>query len=139
MTFPFTDNIHSPLTSNTDIEERVSHLIGSANLRQLWVLFLDPSDVQLPLLIPICGLPHAPEWSDTSQVIRSVDEVMQEIGAERLVLVWERCASPRLSAVDLLWVRQIASVCDKQHVPLRAVLLSHHAGIRWIAPDDFAF
>ena len=139
MTPPYTRHSDAPLSTNIAIEERVVDLIGRAISRRLWVLFLDSSDVQLPVLVPIDGLPRVPEWPDTVRVVRRVDEIMQHIGAARLVLVWERFASPRLSGIDLIWVRQLAAVCDDQEIRLRAVVLSHRAGIRWIAPDDFAF
>ena len=139
MISPFTHHSHAPLSSNIAIEERVDDMIGSANNRQLWALFLDPADRQLQPLISITSLPVLPEWPDLVEVVRRLDEVMHNIGAARLVLVWERVASPHLSDLDLVWVRQLAAACGQEEIRLRAVLLSHCCGIRWIAPDDFAF
>jgi len=139
MTSPYTHHSHAPLSTNIAIEERVAAMIGSANYRQLWALFLDPFDLQLQPLISINSLPVLPEWPDLVEVVRRLDEVMHNIGAARLVLVWERFASPHLSDLDLIWVRQLAAACFRQEIPLRAVLLSHCGGIRWIAPDDFVF
>lgn len=136
---PFIHHSHAPLSSNIAIEERLAVMIGSANNRQLWALFLDASDLQLQPLISINRLPVVPQWPDLVEVVRRLDEVMQDIGAARLVLVWERFASPRLSDLDLVWVRQLAAACNYQEIRLRAMLVSHCAGIRWIAPDDFAF
>ena len=126
-----------PLRTDTLIEERVSDLIGRANLRQLWLLFLDHNGVQLPLLIPINGLPTRPTEEDTSRVVDNVAEVMGVIGATALVVVWERYGPAHLSDDDTRWVRSLAKACGAVRLPLRAMLLSHRKGVRWIAADDY--
>jgi hypothetical protein len=129
----------APLTSDALIEARVRALIGRANLRQLLLLFLDADDYQLPLVIPIDRLPRDPKNKHTSAVIHNVVQLMDEIGAVGLVIVVERDGPARLSSIDYQWAHQLAKACRTAGVGPRAILLSHRHGIRWIAPDDYAF
>jgi hypothetical protein len=134
----FNDSM-APLTSDALIEARVNALIGCANMRQLWLLFLDSDDYQLPLVIPIDGLPRDPKRKHTSAVVRNVAELMNEIGAVALVIVVERDGPATLSPSDYQWAHQLAKACRSAGLGPRAILLSHRRGIRWIAPDDYAF
>jgi hypothetical protein len=130
------DAILEPLTTDTLIEKRVADLIGRANSRQLWVLFLDEHDVQSPVLIPIDGLPSKPSGVGPGEALSLV---VAELDAASIVLVWERFASARLTDSDRAWIRSITESCSAAGVRVRAVLLSHRDGVRWIAPDDWAF
>jgi hypothetical protein len=126
----------NPLTTDSQIQERVANLIGRANVRQLWLLFLDELDLQLPLLIPIDGLPALPSDEQTAEVIDRVREVMGEIGASSVIVVLERYAAANLTEQDRAWATSISRGCEASGVPLRAQLLSHRSGVRWIAADD---
>ncbi|UUT35523.1 hypothetical protein [Microbacterium elymi] len=50
----------APLTDDSLLTERVSHLLGQAHRRQIWMMFLDEDDVQAPLIIPCADLPSDP-------------------------------------------------------------------------------
>jgi hypothetical protein len=126
-----------PLRTDTLIEERVRETIGRALRRQMWLLFLDCDQIQLPLLIPIDKLPSRPDLTGTTQVVANIAELMVEIGASDLVVVWERVGPPTVSAQDADWARSIARACSAIGLPLRAMLLSHHRGVRWFAADDY--
>ena len=126
-----------PLRTDALIEERVRALIGRASLRQLWFLFLDEGEVQLPLLLPVDGLPGRPDYDGVHCVLSKIIELMEDIEATGVVLVWERFRSATLTAQDRAWVHALATQCVQLRVPLRAILLSHRTGVRWIAPDDY--
>jgi hypothetical protein len=128
-----------PLRTDPEIEARVAELIGRANIRQLWALFLDHDAVQLPLLIPIDGVPSEPSPAHTTEIIARLRGVCEEIGASALVLVWERYGAATLTPQDAAWARALHETCGEVGVPLRAMLLSHRTGVRWIAQDDFRF
>ncbi|HEX4443843.1 MAG TPA: hypothetical protein VHZ81_09750 [Galbitalea sp.] len=132
----YDDTALIPLSSDANIQDRVEQLIGRANQRQLWLLFLDELDLQLPLLIPIDGLPSEPSDEQTAQVLDRVREVMGEIGASSLVVVIERYGPATLTPQDIEWSRSLRRACDASGVALRAQLLSHRTGVRWIAADD---
>jgi hypothetical protein len=128
-----------PLTSDDDIQERVSTLIGRANIRQLWLLFLDGDGVQLPLLVPIEGLPSKPTPAEAEDIVTTIGEIMQTVSASSVVFVWERYGSAQLTAQDAAWARSLHVACLVGNVRLRAMLLSHHSGVSWIAQSDYGY
>ena len=132
MPVPYEESELLPLITDQDIERRVADLIGRANSRQLWLLFLDEFDIQLPLLIPIEGLPSVPTDDQTAAVLERVREVMGEIGATAVITVIERYGASALTAQDAAWVRSLRQGCADRELTLRAQLLSHRTGVRWI-------
>jgi hypothetical protein len=127
----------APLITDDDIRRRVSDLIGRANVRQLWLLFLDSENIQLPLLIPIDGLPSEPTEDQSARVVMNVAEVMIDIEASSIVIVWERYGAPKLTAQDAAWARSLNQACRAHRITLRAMLLSHRTGVSWIGAPDF--
>ena len=136
MPVPYEETQLLPLTTDDDIERRVADLVGRANSRQLWLLFLDEVDVQLPLLIPIEELPLEPTNEQASEVVSRVRELMGEIGASAVIVVLERYGSAALTAQDAAWVRSLRRGCEERGVTLRAQLLSHRTGVRWIGAEE---
>ena len=126
-----------PLTTDAEIERRVADLIGRANTRQLWLLFLDEFNVQLPVVIPVEGLPTEPTPDETERVVDGVRGLMGEIGATAVVTVLERYGAATLTAQDAAWARSLHTACGAHGVTLRAQLLSHRTGVRWLVPEDF--
>jgi hypothetical protein len=138
MPVPYEESELLPLITDQDIERRVADLIGRANSRQLWLLFLDEFDIQLPLLIPIEGLPSVPTDEQTEAVLERVREVMGEIGATTVITVIERYGASALTAQDAAWVRSLRHGCAERGLTLRAQLLSHRTGVRWIEATETA-
>ena len=136
MSVPYEETQTQPLITDEDIERRVADLVGRANSRQLWLMFLDETDVQLPLLVPIEGLPGEPTDEQAGGVIYRVRELMGEIGAASVITVLERYGPPALTAQDAAWVRSLRRACEERGVMLRGQLLSHRTGVRWIAADE---
>jgi hypothetical protein len=126
-----------PLISDIDIESRVTELIGRANIRQLWLMFLDEGNVQLPLLIPIDGLPSRPAVESAESIVASLRDLMSNIAATSIVMVWERYGSASLTAHDAAWALALHEECRARAVPLRSVLLSHRGGVRLVAPNEY--
>jgi hypothetical protein len=129
----------TPLDSDRLIEARVTQLIGRANMRQLWLLFLDEDSVQLPVLIPIDGLPSHPNPTNVDRIAGNIAELMDGIGAAAVILVWERYGPEKLGATDAEWALALHEACEENRIRLRAMLLSHKAGVRWIAQDDYRY
>jgi sugar phosphate isomerase/epimerase len=137
MTFtPFEETQLVPLTTDDQIERRVADLVGRANTRQLWLLFLDEADVQLPLLIPIEGLPLEPTHDEAERVVDRIRSLMGEIGATAVITVIERYAASALTSMDSAWARSLRESCESHGVTLRAQLLSHRGGVRLLADDE---
>lgn len=132
----YEDSALLPLTTDAEILERITGLVGRANQRQLWLMFLDESNTQLPLLIPIDALPTEPTDVQTALVLDHVREVMGDLGASALLIVHERYAASALTAQDVAWALSLRRACEASGVDLRAQLLSYRAGVRMIEPNE---
>ncbi|WP_166871030.1 MULTISPECIES: hypothetical protein [unclassified Salinibacterium] len=132
----YEDTTFEPLTSDALIEQRVGDLVGRAISRQLWFLFLDEEEIQLPMLIPL-DRPERPTAQLTT-VVESIHEAVDVLDAASVIVVIERHASEILTPIDIEWARAISDSCTAQHVRLRGLLLSHRRGVRWIPPDAYA-
>lgn len=129
----YDESLKIPLRSPQEVEDRVRDLVGSAIVRKVWLLFLDESDVQLPIIMPIEDLPDAvPEDHALVPLMSAMREV-----ASAVIVVLERPGERELSDSDRGWVRSLSA--DVQLSGLRAagLLLSHSAGVRWLSPDDW--
>jgi len=123
-----------PLTSDALIQQRAAQLVGRAVQRQLWLMFLDDHDYQLPLLVPLEDMPeNPPDWQ------LPLGDFADEVGASAMFVVLERYGSEALTPADVAWARHIRECCVAASVDLRGILLSHRRGVRWVAPDDYLF
>ncbi len=134
----YQDTTAQPLDTEVRIEERVRALIGRASRRQLWFLFLDGDQVQLPLLIPLDDLPARPDET-VSDLAQGMGEAMKAAGAESIIVVIERYASSALTPADTSWAKALHDAFDQDGIRLRGILLSHNRGVRWVAQDDYRF
>jgi hypothetical protein len=127
-----------PLSSDDLIERRVASLIGRAQGRQVWLLFLHGDDVQSPLIMPVSDAPSAPDRADLEPWARIIRESSEAVGAAAVILVLERYAGDRLSEADRAWARFTAAGCGEAGVRLRAVVLSHRRGVALVDPAEYA-
>lgn len=128
-----------PLVRDSDVELRVNQLVGRARSHQIWFMFLDEQNIQLPLLMPMDDLPTAPADDDEHWLASRIRELCRACDAVSLIFVIERYAGEALTPQDANWARTLHRACDLAAVPLRALLLSHRGGVRWIAQDDYRF
>lgn len=101
------------------------------------MLFLSAENLQLPMLVPLADYPSTPSPEMALQLGLTVRLCVDEIDAAKVVLVWERCQGRAFTATDLAWAQAAVVACQEAGVALRAQLVSHRAGVRWIAPDDY--
>lgn len=125
-----------PLSSEDAILDRVADLLERANQRQVWVLFLDDHDVQLPLLIPVADYPTAPNDDEAPAFAATIAAASGEIGAAAVVLVWERYAGPDATASDRAWAAAMTQACPRAGVNVRAQLLCHRSGVRLLSDAE---
>lgn len=135
MVIPRFDEVHeAPLTSDEEVLVRVDSLIGRANRRQIWLLFLDAQDRQLPLLMP-CEVPTRPGRM-TGAFPGFLRELVESVEADAIVSVLERRRGPELTEGDRIWLRLLRDAPAGIGVRQRGPILSSRAGVRWIAPED---
>jgi len=125
---------NSPLITAADIENRVRDLIGRAIVRKLWLLLLDGERVQLPVLMPIAGLPDHPEsGASMGPFLRAVcGEPTREV-----VGVWERPGDPQLTTADREWLRFLAAGLMEAGLGSAGMVLSHTRGCRWVPGEEW--
>lgn len=134
----YADAALHPLTTDADIECRVADLIGGACRGQLWFMFLDERNVQLPLLVPVADPPRSPSGAGGG-LAAMVGGLVEAAGAASVVIVVERLGGRELTADDCDWALALHDACATTGVSLRALLLSHDKGVRWCAQDDYRF
>lgn len=127
----------APLLTQTDIEERVTALIGRAARRQVWFLFVDDRGEQLPLLLPIEDHPTRPDSEDPDRFAALLDEVAEGTDAHGVIVVIERFRDAELTRGDRAWAAALHEAATRSVLTARGVLLSHAKGVRWIAADDY--
>ena len=128
-----------PLSTPERIEARVRALVGRATRREIWFLFINPCDAQLPIILPLEDHPSLPAPGDQAGFTRMLSQVGEAIGAVGVIVVIERYADHRLSPSDLAWASILHAAARESSLILRGMLLSHTRGIRWVAPDDYLF
>ncbi|WP_448005426.1 hypothetical protein [Agromyces bauzanensis] len=133
-----------PITTDREVEERVALLLQHAIRRQWWTLYLDDDDVQLPLLMPMAGYPERPdepsgdEGTAAQLIAHRLSDIVREVGAAKVVFVWERPGRADSTPADREWARALAEACRTRGVSVRAQLILHSSGVRWFAADDYA-
>jgi hypothetical protein len=138
------DALLRPIISDRDIEDRVAGLLRSAIRRQWWTLYLDADDVQRPVLMPMAGYPERPDEQcdgrgTVAQIMAArLAEIVGEIGAAKLVFVWERPGGAETTVLDRSWAAGLGEACRAEGLAVRAQLILHAGGVRWFAPDDYA-
>lgn len=137
MTIPnHEETLTQPLTTDALIEQRVGALVGRAVRRQLWFLFLDQDQVQLPLMMPFGDPPQRPDAS-VSTLASVIELAAEQENASSVIVVIERYADAAFTDTDREWARAIVGALGKREVPVRSVLVSHRRGVRWFAQDDY--
>lgn len=132
----YEDTVTQPLTSDDLIEARVSALVGRACRRQIWFLFVDSENMQLPLIIPVADPPALPDGG-VPQLVGNVARGVEQLDARSVIIVLERYAGAQFTAADKAWARALGSGFDAAGLSVRAVLVSHSRGVRWFAADDY--
>lgn len=128
---------NEPLVTDELIEQRVRAIVGRACRRQVWMLFLDEDDVQVPLILPMADYPSSPGDGNAAVFASRVKEIVDVAGAAQVIFVWERYAGDRLTQSDCAWAQHLHEACRREGVVVRAQLLSHKRGVRWMAAEDY--
>jgi hypothetical protein len=110
-------------------------MLESAIRRQVWLMFLDDDDRQLPIIMPT-DVPRLPEPDDDVRVGAFLRDVGDDLRAQSVILVFERRGGPELSASDLEWLRVLRRACVESGMPFRGPYLCHRQGVSTVPVDD---
>ncbi|WP_243229526.1 hypothetical protein [Microbacterium sp. CIAB417] len=130
-----------------DLRDVLHVLLGQANRRQLWLVFMEESGRIGDPIMPMADYPADPHEETEADDLGVVDQghlLMHRIGMLReatgnasVVLVWERVAPNVLDGQDRAWASAMADEAAALGVPLRAQFLLHNRGLRQLHPDDY--
>jgi len=136
MTIPhYDDTALERLDTDALLMVRVEQLVGRALRRQLWLMFLDHDDVQLPLLMP-SDIPRTPEVDSVIQFADFLIDVAAEVRATSVVFVLERFGTDTISDDDRLWLQLVTEAGRLAGVRVRGPFLSHEGGVRTVGSED---
>lgn len=127
----------SPLITDSDIEIRLWNQLTSALQHRFWIVLLDECHRQLPTLIPVDGIPPAPDPEDGARLAPMLDWLVDVHAAASVIIVLERPGPSGAETADIDWVRCLRRAAGLAEVPVRGALLLHDDGIRWLAPDEW--
>jgi hypothetical protein len=128
---------HEPLASNDEILARVTDLVGTASRRQLWLMFLDEHDVQLPLLMP-ADVPARPGRRDLRPFSTFLEEVVKATDCWSIVVTLERPGPGAPTDDDSAWFRLVADAGCLAGIRLRGPILSSSDGVRFLDPAELS-
>lgn len=138
------DATRLPLTTDRAVQQRIADLLQGAIRRQWWTLYLDARDVQLPVIMPMAGYPDRPdepcgdEGTAAQLLANRLSEIVEQVGAAKVIFVWERPGGAESTRADREWARGLSEACRAAGLSVRAQLILHDGGVRWFAPDDYA-
>ena len=127
--------IHTAVRTDDDVVDLVTALLERPITRQCWVLFLDVRAVPISFVMPISDLPWQPDEHVEDFAALAAD-VVQQLAAAEVVIVWERPGESRLFPVDWEWVDACECAFREQGVRVRAQVAAHTGGIAIVSLDE---
>lgn len=135
------------LDHDDDLRDLLQVLLRQANLRQMWLMFIDEHGRLGDPLMPMDDYPEDPHEEVEVDDLGRVDQahllmhrsgmLREATGNASVVLVWERVGPSTLDEDDRAWASAMADAASSLGVPLRAQFLLHNRGIRQLHPDDY--
>ncbi len=125
------------LTTDSELQDFIASLVGHANSHRFWMIFLDEFQRPLRDIMPVDGLPDRPEPDDAERMVPMFCGCYDALDAHAMVLVIERRGQRAVTDDDRLWARTLHAGAALAGVELRALLLAHSTGVRWLALDDY--
>ena len=136
------------LVCDGDLTEVLTLLLRKASLRQLWLVMLDAdSRVAGPLMalanyprdpLAPAGAPDMPRASHATVLAARMADIVEIVGASRVVLVWERPGDRPIGTEEHAWARELRNECRDRDISVRAQFVLHDGGLRQLTPDDFS-
>ena len=132
---PFDDVADVSLATDEAVLQRVRDVVEGAYRQQLWFMFLDEHDRQLPLLVPV-DVPDCPDLAPSGGLHPFVAGLVEEVRPGSIVVVLERPGPDELTLGDREWFAVVDDACRAAGVVRRGPILAHDDGFRWVAAED---
>ena len=119
------------IATDADARELLSTMLGPALRRQLWAFLLASNGRQLPIVIPIDGMPASPSDEELRSIVSSLGQVLDEYGPGGSILfALERPGDETPHGFDELWADGLHSAAEDEAVDVFAIYLVHDDGLR---------
>jgi hypothetical protein len=129
MTSPLRVEDAAPVTTVEEARERVADLVGHAISHQLWFMLLDADGRQLPLLIPVDGIPLRPEPGSAAVMAATLNDVLAEHApGGSVILTLERPGTAALTAPDQAWAAEFVASFGKV-LRITGMFVAHNDGV----------
>src|SRR5215469_10193706 len=126
-------DIALPLRTDEDVLRRIDLLvdIDARQLRSIWLLFLSASGVQLPVVVPIDGVPERPDLTTARSLCWVIAEALRENvpGGHAIVVLTRPGAGPEDDA-DRDWSTTLHRAARDRGTSIRMVCLATPSGVR---------
>jgi hypothetical protein len=127
------DDAPAPLSTDEEILARIG-LILDADARQqrsLVVQFLDAQDRELPVVVPVDGIPRQPDGPTVTNLCWIISQVLDEHApGGSAVLTLTRPGSDEIGPQDRGWHDAIASAAAVEGASIRLMCLGTRDGVR---------
>ena len=131
------DNVPPPglvsLSTDEEILARVELILDSdaRQLRSLVVQFLDDADMELPVVVPVDGIPRQPDGPTVTNLCWIITQVLGEHApGGSAVLTLTRPGSDEIDPDDLRWYDAITEAAAVEGARIRLVCLGTRDGVR---------
>ena len=130
-------NLLTPLCTDADVLHRVDQIISydERRGRSIWLAFLAPDAVQLPVVVPIDDVPAEPEPDAAWQFCDLIARVLEDSvpgGSAMITLV--RGGGHALTASDQRWLVALDEAAVRTNAPIRMFCLATAGGIQRLEP-----
>lgn len=126
-----------PLATPEALRDRFATFLQRALRRQLWTFFLDADLVEIPMVIPLDGVPVRPARRELDAFLDALVEVAEHVDAHRVVFVLERLGGPQLRSSDECWLDALVQGTRDRELDLHAVLVCSDEGVEVaLAPGE---
>src|SRR5215469_109084 len=125
-------DIAVPLRTDEDVLRRIDLLVDqdARQERSIWLLFLSASGVQLPVVVPIDGVPERPDLTTARSLCWVIAEALRDNvpGGHAIVVLIRPGAGPAGDA-DQDWATTLHRAARDRGASLRLVCLATPSGV----------
>ena len=125
-------DIAVPLRTDEDVLRRIDLLVDqdARQERSIWLLFLSASGVQLPVVVPIDGVPEYPDLTTARSLCWVIAEALREnVPGGHAVVVLTRSAAGPAGDADLDWAATLHRAANDRGAAIRMVCLATPSGV----------
>src|SRR5215472_5512941 len=134
-------NIAVPLRTDEDVLRRIDLLVDldARQLRSIWLLFLAATGVQLPVVVPIDGVPEQPDLTTARSLCWVIAEALRtNVPGGSAVVVLTRPGSAAPMGADRDWAATLRRAARDRGASLRMVCLATPSGVSLLSSDGTA-